>query len=837
MAYTTGTTTSMKALFDAVVAFAVANGWTEHDALTSVDKVLKSVGTDGKQQHYVRIAYETRTMKFHGQSANFTAGATLIGATSFASAKILSVTNSAGIGTMELYDVDGVFLNGETLADDNGTPGAALAGDGSGTLAFDAQASNFVVGDTVTGGTSGATGIVTDQVDAGATGTLTLRNVIGTFVDNETITSGGGSATANGALTKFTGTPAVTFGSRRRDPANVENAMDFLICRGYNFWDAVAHTGTGEFSQVGPWIFTSNGGATQNEPMLTRINNFAATSANPFVIPPARILADDRPDPDTTFTRNMRRPLALGPLWDGNRIMRSQQGDCGGGWNETFIAFDMAANTLARCSTRLHSAQTSQTGVHVWDKANDRASVFSFRAAATDMNAAWYRWDTDGNAWVAKQNPTSPVAALSTGTLGSRCRLAWDGGEYIYATHSLDVKWGRYHIPTNTWASIANAPAIASGSGGSDRNNGVCYVPKSITGAAEDMIFTLLGQLSTTLNVYRVGANVWKTHTPALPASAVDASTLFWDGARWLYFAAHRSAPDSTKAWRLDLTDIVNNPGRAWEEFTLHASDCGANTYCQAVINPVACKVKGKQGATMTYRVLGDIDTITISTTIGVGDSYWCQFGAMAAATKNTSIATTSALSGVGPLVSVAVDSSTGFRVGEKVRAIDPATGTVTPLSVLAKADGTHMSFRLTAALPSGTRIVVDGVHTMLTGDTGWAVFGHDASGFEGDKQTSTYRCVPMLDEHVTTLANPDGDANYTGVGFVVYDNHNASLKSAGLRGSIKHIQCMRNDAYPAPIDGDTFTDPTTTKTYKILTPKHSKRTPDERNVLFGPID
>lgn len=64
------------------------------------------------------------------------------------------------------------------------------------TLPYDAQSGNFTIGLTVTGGSSGATGIITADVDAGSTGTLTLSNITGLFTDNETITdTSTGSAT------------------------------------------------------------------------------------------------------------------------------------------------------------------------------------------------------------------------------------------------------------------------------------------------------------------------------------------------------------------------------------------------------------------------------------------------------------------------------------------------------------------------------------------------------------------------------------------------------------------------------------------------------------------
>jgi len=70
------------------------------------------------------------------------------------------------------------------------------------TLNYDAQTGNFTTGKIVTGGTSGATAVILEDSDAGATGTLTLGNISGTFQDNETITdTGTGSATVNGTLT------------------------------------------------------------------------------------------------------------------------------------------------------------------------------------------------------------------------------------------------------------------------------------------------------------------------------------------------------------------------------------------------------------------------------------------------------------------------------------------------------------------------------------------------------------------------------------------------------------------------------------------------------------
>lgn len=69
-------------------------------------------------------------------------------------------------------------------------------------LAYDGQSSNFTVGNTLTGGTSGAHGRLVSQTDGGATGTLILTDVVGTFQNNDALTennSGTGDGDTTGA--------------------------------------------------------------------------------------------------------------------------------------------------------------------------------------------------------------------------------------------------------------------------------------------------------------------------------------------------------------------------------------------------------------------------------------------------------------------------------------------------------------------------------------------------------------------------------------------------------------------------------------------------------------
>jgi hypothetical protein len=71
------------------------------------------------------------TLGYDGGTAVFTAGKTLTGATSHATAIIVS-TGAQASGTLTLHTITGTFQNDEVLSDNNGTPGAAVV---NGTIA------------------------------------------------------------------------------------------------------------------------------------------------------------------------------------------------------------------------------------------------------------------------------------------------------------------------------------------------------------------------------------------------------------------------------------------------------------------------------------------------------------------------------------------------------------------------------------------------------------------------------------------------------------------------------------------------------------------------------
>lgn len=74
-------------------------------------------------------------------------------------------------------------------------------GNNAAKLDYDGQTVNFTIGETVTGGTSGATGVVQIDNDTGVAGTLVLSSVTGVFQNDEALTgSSTGVAVVNGVL-------------------------------------------------------------------------------------------------------------------------------------------------------------------------------------------------------------------------------------------------------------------------------------------------------------------------------------------------------------------------------------------------------------------------------------------------------------------------------------------------------------------------------------------------------------------------------------------------------------------------------------------------------------
>ena len=130
-------------------------------------------------------------------------------------------------------------------------------------LDYDAETGAFTEGETLTGGTSGATATIVKVIDNGTDGTLWINNLSGNFQNDETITDGAtGSADANGTETQLIGAVTGT-GADTSEWSHVQtyrNRLFFVEGGSLNVWYLPVGSITGaaaEFTLAG--IFGKGG--------------------------------------------------------------------------------------------------------------------------------------------------------------------------------------------------------------------------------------------------------------------------------------------------------------------------------------------------------------------------------------------------------------------------------------------------------------------------------------------------------------------------------------------------------------------------------------------------
>jgi len=194
----------------AVVTGLTSGDWVVTQFATTGGTFLVGVnGSDAMRVYDGQFWYPLRasnsyTLAYDGGTGAFTVGQIVTGTTSTSKGTITAKTGTTAVGTLTISNVTGTFQDNEPLTDPTG--GAAVANgtrklySNLHTLPYDTGTVPFVIGVTITGGTSGATAIVRNISGTTAAGTLIVDSLVGTFQDNEALT-GGGSALVNGTST------------------------------------------------------------------------------------------------------------------------------------------------------------------------------------------------------------------------------------------------------------------------------------------------------------------------------------------------------------------------------------------------------------------------------------------------------------------------------------------------------------------------------------------------------------------------------------------------------------------------------------------------------------
>ena len=138
---------------------------------------------------------------YDAQTGTFTVGMEVIGATSGATGMVDNVDDLGGnMGILRFSSTSGTFSDNELL-----TVNTQLATvDGtlvSGALQYDSQSDILLVGDTINGATSGASGTISTITTTGVgSGILDFSGVSGAFQDNEALNTQASAASVNGTL-------------------------------------------------------------------------------------------------------------------------------------------------------------------------------------------------------------------------------------------------------------------------------------------------------------------------------------------------------------------------------------------------------------------------------------------------------------------------------------------------------------------------------------------------------------------------------------------------------------------------------------------------------------
>jgi hypothetical protein len=151
--------------------------------------------------------YENTGVTITGEAAKLLRSTTSLDGSSFGLTTTASATKAWGL---QLAPGQQAYLEAKVIGKGRNGLHLAIYHIGCGvyrpgsTLAYDTQTANFTAGATLTGQSSGAKARIQFDSDSGTTGTLTLTDILGSFLDNEIITDDSGtpgSAMVNGTLT------------------------------------------------------------------------------------------------------------------------------------------------------------------------------------------------------------------------------------------------------------------------------------------------------------------------------------------------------------------------------------------------------------------------------------------------------------------------------------------------------------------------------------------------------------------------------------------------------------------------------------------------------------
>jgi len=183
-----------------------------------------------------------------------------------------------------------------------------------------------------------------------------------------------------------------------------------------------------------------------------------------------------------------------------------------------------------------------------------------WNGAHWEAGTAFWRYSITGNSW---------TTMASVGSVGAGNSLAFDGGNFIYAT--MASNWfQRYSIAGNSWAGMAALPFNASSG-------------TTIAFGDANFIYSFAGNNTTAFWRYSIVSNSWASMA-GLPVSVGQGASLTSTGGDFLY-----ALPGSSNTvWRYSISQ------NRWMSIASLATGCGADiTYTGPASNRFLFALRG----------------------------------------------------------------------------------------------------------------------------------------------------------------------------------------------------------------------------------------------------
>lgn len=596
-----------------------------------------------------------------------------------------------------------------------------------------------------------------------------------------------------------------------------------LMCIGYSAWTVGAPgTGIKPYGQVGPVMMSNRSTASTLQADAMTMFRFNAPLF-PITTPATinEVLVDGR----TRKSKTNESYEGATTCFDGRRKFYGSSS-----LTLTQIAWQDLVHGESNLSTGgILASSNSQPMVLVHDAVNDRDVLYVLNNTGT-IAQQWVKFDAETKTWTTLAQPSWATATATTGGA-----LVWDGNDTIYALHgNATSEFAKYSISGNSWTNLTAAPVARSSAfsvGSSGCMTNMVYIPSSISGLGEDVIYCVLATASTIIYRYDVTSNAWRSTagTGALTAQHNTAASTFlvFDGKDKLYHGTPNAAATN---WYQSTITVPNTWTNMGNPQTTTRVMTGMH-----VVNHIPAKVRSHATLDTQYWMLGNQDFIIIVTKVltPTPHYYWMYFGRFNSSNRTAIMTTTSPVVS-GGRVSIPVDDSSAYSAGERIMLFDPTTATSEVQNIYSVPDATHVVVNLTNNYGTGTRIGLDPTQWGCGGN-GVFMVPTDSKGFNSDNEPCQMVMEPTIPPDATDRSSPGSWQLYQPNPFTLF-NADSNCSKYGNRGFLQSCGALSNGTYPRPQSEDPIKINKKTHLFFADTETGSY-TKDIRGVVIGPID